>query len=252
MKKWITLLACFLGLTINAQSEALFHEATSEYNSGNYEAAADKYLEILENGQHSASLYFNLGNCYYKLNAIGPSIYYYEKALLLDPNDQEVRNNLSFARNMTLDAIEAIPESGISRLVNRVTGMFTFDQWAYLAVVLMMLFVAAYIAYYYLRFATHKRIAFIGSITSLLLSVLAVALAYLEYTAFRAEQPAIVFAEEVAVKSEPNTRSPEAFSIHEGTKVQVLEQLNTWKKIRLADGSTGWLAEDAIRMLKDF
>ena len=235
-----------------AQEDALFKNATTDYNEGRYEEAAAKYEEILEGGKHSAALYYNLGNTYYKLNRIAPSIYYYEKALLLDPGDPEIKNNLAFAKNMTLDDIAAVPQTGLSRLLERTTGLMTFDQWAYLAVVFIFLFVFLYIAYYYLRYATQKRLAFITSLVFLFLSLFALVFAYIQFNNFKAEQPAIIFAPEVAVKSEPNDRSEAAFVLHEGTKVQVLEQLNEWKRIQLADGSTGWIPQDALRVLKDF
>jgi tetratricopeptide (TPR) repeat protein len=252
MKKCTILLIFIFSWQINAQGESLFNAATEDYNAGNYEAAAKKYLEILDEGSHSAALYYNLGNCYYKLNKIAPSIYYYEKALMLTPNDPEIKSNLAFARNMTLDDIEAIPETGISKILGRVTGIMSFDQWSRTAVGFILLFVCFYITYYYLRYASRKRLAFAASMACILLSVVSVLMAYLQYTQFRSEQPAIVFAEEAGVKSEPNERSPESFKLHEGTKVQVIEALNDWQKIQLADGSTGWIQKKDVKLLKDF
>jgi len=252
MKKWISCILCILAWTLNAQNEALFERATADYNEGHYEDAIEKYQKILDNGKHSAALYYNLGNCYYKLNKIAPSIYYYEKGLLLDPTDSEIKNNLAFARNMILDDIEPLPQTGLSRITNRLRGLMTFDQWAYLAIASVLLFVLLYIAYYYLRYATHKRLAFILSMVSLFLSCTAVLLAYIQYHEYEAEQPAIIFAGEVAVKSEPNNRSQDAFELHEGTKVDVLDELDNWNKIELADGTTGWILKDKLKMLKDF
>jgi uncharacterized protein YgiM (DUF1202 family) len=86
----------------------------------------------------------------------------------------------------------------------------------------------------------------------LLFTVLAVIFAYIQFSKFESDQPAIVFSEEVAIKSEPNNRSQAIFTLHAGTKVNVLEQLNDWKKIEIADGTTGWIPSDDIRVLKDF
>ena len=81
IKKFVLYL-CFLSFSFGfSQSKALFEQATELYNKGEYSKAIENYDQILKNGEHSAQLYFNMGNCYYKLNAIGPSIYYYEKAL---------------------------------------------------------------------------------------------------------------------------------------------------------------------------
>lgn len=252
MRKIIFLISAMISFLATAQNNVLFEEATNAYNQGKYNQAIENYKKILENGEHSAALYFNLGNAYYKLNKIAPSIYYYEKSLLLDPSDNEVKNNLGFARNMTLDAIEQIPETGIDRILGGITGFMSFDQWAYTAIIFMLLFVLGYLGFYFFKYSSEKRIAFIGSMASLVISIIAVLIAYTEYANYKSEQPAIVFENEVVVKSEPNNRSQETFRIHEGTKVFVLDTLSDWNKIKLADGKTGWLPSQDIKLLKDF
>ncbi len=236
----------------NAQNETLFNRGTEAYNQGDYNQAIESFLEILEKGQHSAELYYNLGNSYYKLNQIAPSIYYYEKALLLKPNDLEIKNNLGYAENMTLDAIETMPETGLSKLYESVVDILSFDQWGYAAVIFMILFVLLYITFYYLQYATQKRIALISGMLSLLLAITTAILAFMSYGDFKADQPAIVFSDEVIVKSEPNERSQEVFRLHEGTKLNVLEEFNEWKKVRIVDGQVGWLTSENIKLLKNF
>ncbi len=252
MKKIAYILILLATFTASAQNNALFDRATEAYNGGEYQAAVDSYLEILDNGKHSPELYYNLGNAYYKLNQIAPSIYYYEKALLLKPNDSEIKNNLSYAQNMTLDAIETMPETGFAKIYNSLLGFLSFDQWGYVAVVFVVLFVLLYIAFYYFRYSSRKRSAFVLSIVSLFIAIVSLVFAYLEYNAFKADQPAIVFAQVSSVKSEPNKTSQEAFALHEGTKVIVLDELNDWKKIKIADGTIGWIPSEDIKVLKDF
>jgi len=252
MKNLIVLLLMLFSFTASAQNDALFNRATTFYNEGEYEKASENYFKIIENGEHSAAVYYNIGNCYYKLNQIAPSIYYYEKALLLKPNDREIKNNLAYAQNMTLDAFEALPETSLSKLYKNITGLLSFDQWSYASVFFVFLFILAYILFYYLRYSSHKRIAFIASITSLFIAVFCLVLALVQFRDFEAEMPAIVFSEELIVKSEPNNRSSQAFLLHEGTKVYILDELDDWKKIELKDGKTGWVPSNEIKLLKDF
>ncbi len=244
----LVLLFSFLGFS---QNENLFKKATTSYNNGNYDNAIKDYLKIIENGEHSAELYFNLGNSYYKLNKIAPSIYYYEKALLLKPNDSEIKNNLGYAKNMTLDAIEEVPETSIKTFYKKIISYFSFDKWAYINVSFMLLFVLTYIAFRYYKSATKKRILFIISLTSLFFSLIALTAAYLNYSDFKINNPAIVFEEESIVQSEPNNRSQESFRLHEGTKVYVMEKLNDWYKIKLLDGKTGWILSNDIKLIKN-
>ena len=58
--------------------------------------------------------------------------------------------------------------------------------------------------------------------------------------------------EESSIKSEPNVSSQQVFVIHAGTKVSVLDQLDEWNKIKLADGKTGWIQKNELKLLKDF
>ncbi len=235
-----------------AQNEALFKEGNTLYNDANYEEAIKKYETIISNGKHSAELYFNLGNAHYKLNHIAPSIYYYEKALQLRPNDKEIKNNIAFARNMTIDDIDTIPEVGFSKFVNGISKSFTFERWAVISIVLVMIFVILFLTYYFTSSSTKKRMTFIASMASIILAALALSFAFHNFELKEKDQPAIVFAQESLVKSEPNFRSNEAFKLHEGTKVQILDTVNNWKKIKLADGKTGWIPDSDIKLLDVF
>jgi len=247
----IILMYCFslFGFTQNNQA---FEQANALYNDGKYAEAVDKYESILESDVHSAELYFNLGNTNYKLNNIAPSIYYYEKALQLEPNDKEIQNNLAFAQNMTIDAIEKVPDVGFSRIVKNSVNTFSTDTWAKITVGAVLLFVLIFLAYHFSYTSSKKRIAFVTSIISLFIACFSMAMAFQKDNLDKKDNPAIIFAQESRVKSEANKTSEEVFRLHEGTKVQVIETYNDWKKIKLSDNSTGWIPSKDIKLLKDF
>jgi tetratricopeptide (TPR) repeat protein len=252
MKQLIYILAYLVSVLTFAQNNQVFDEANALYNDASYTEALEKYKTILDSGEHSAELYFNIANAHYKLNHIAPSIYYYEKALLLKPNDKDIQNNIAFARNMTVDAIDSVPEVGISKIIKNITNTMSFDAWAKTAIVCIMLFVMLFIAYYFTYSTSKKRFAFVASNVSLLLAIGSLVFAFHKFKLVNNDQPAIVFAQETKIKSEPNLRSSEAFILHEGTKVQVLDTVSNWKKIKLSDGKTGWIMNDDIKMVKTF
>jgi tetratricopeptide (TPR) repeat protein len=241
-----------LSISSFAQNSSLFDQGNALYNEGDFDQAILKYEGVLNNGEHSAELYFNLANAHYKLNHIAPSIYYYEKALQLAPNDKEIQNNAAFARNMTIDAIDSVPEVGLSNYIKNMTNKLSFDSWAKASVLFVCLFVTLFLLYYFAYSTTRKRLSFVSSMICIGLASLSLAFAFHKYNLEKKDQPAIVFAQESQVKSEPNLRSTEAFILHEGTKVQILDTVNNWKKIKLSDGKTGWVVNDDIKKLKDF
>lgn len=251
MKYLLYIFLFFLG-SVSAQNEKYFEQGNTLYNQGKYAEALSRYQAILKTNEHSAELYFNIANAHYKLNHIAPSVYYYEKALALKPNDKDIKNNLSFANNMRVDAIDNLPEVGLSKFVKNFANIMSFDAWAKVSIGLVVLFVLLYLAYYFTYTTGKKRLLFISSTLSVFLAFIALAFTFYNYNLARQNNPAIVFAQEAQVKSEPNLRSDEAFVLHEGTKVQVLDTVNNWKKIKLSDGKTGWIPNSDIKLLDIF
>ena len=251
MKNTLYILLFFIG-SLSAQNDKIFDQANMLYNEGKYAAAIDRYNVILNSDKHSAELYFNIANANYKLNNIAPSIYYYEKALALNPKDKDIQNNLAFANNMRIDAIDNLPEVGLTRFVKKATNSLTFDNWAKLSVVLVVLFVLFYLLYYFTFGTRKKRFYFVSSSLLLLFALVALVFTFYSFDLVQKKNPAIVFAQESQVKSEPNKGSDEAFVLHEGTKVQVLDTMKNWKKIKLSDGKIGWIVSDDIKLLKNF
>lgn len=252
MKNLFYILIVLLSFTtIEAQNSALFEQGNALYNEGKYAEAIDKYMSVLETDVHSAELYYNLGNAHYRLNNVAPSIYYFEKALLLNPKDKDIKNNLAFANNMTIDAIDNIPEVGFSKLIKNMTNTFSFDIWAKIAVLLTFVYVVLVLMYYFSYASGKKRIAFVTSVVCLLSLCIALAFAFNKFELDKKDNPAIVFVQESQVKTEPNLRSEEAFRLHEGTKVQIIDTVNNWKKVKLLDGKTGWIDSEDIKLLKE-
>ncbi len=252
MKNLFYILIVLLSFTtIEAQNSTLFEQGNALYNEGKYAEAIDKYMSVLETDVHSAELYYNLGNAHYRLNNVAPSIYYFEKALLLNPKDKDIKNNLAFANNMTIDAIDNIPEVGFSKLIKNMTNTFSFDMWAKIAVLLAFVYVVLVLMYYFSYASGKKRIAFVTSVVCLLSLCIALAFAFNKFELDKKDNPAIVFVQESQVKTEPNLRSEEAFRLHEGTKVQIIDTVNNWKKVKLLDGKTGWIDSEDIKLLKE-
>lgn len=249
MKK--TLIYTFLLLTVSVfgQNQSLFQDANEAYTKGNYEKAVEKYQQIIANGEASAEVYYNLGNAHYKLNHIAPSIYNYEKALQLKPKDEDIQNNLQFARNMTIDDIPENEKTGFSKTINGLISTFSFDTWAAFAVIGSVLFVVLFLLYYFSGRTLAKRLFFAGAAFAFLCTVACVFFAYEQQDIQQNNKYAIIFSEEAEVRSEPTMRGDEAFVLHEGTRAKVLEDYQGWVKIELADGTQGWTQKDNLREL---
>ena len=227
-----------------------FENGNALYQKGKYQEAITAYESVFRTKKQSAELYFNIGNCYYKLNKVAPAIYNYEKALLLNPNDTEIQNNLKFAQKLQIDDIKTVEKVGFNKLIQDFTNTFHYNTWGGIAVGLSIVFLLFFVGYYFSQITVSKRLFFFGMFFAMLLLIVSVAAAIFEKNQYNKDQPAIVFSEIVSVKSEPKNGATDAFVIHEGTKVYVIESLDNWDKIQLTDGNEGWIENSAIKRLK--
>ena len=248
MKK---LLFIFLLITQFFFAQSGFETGNSLYQKGKYEQAVTAYESVLATKKQSAELYFNLGNCYYKLNKVAPAIYNYEKALVLHPEDSEIQNNLRFAQKLTIDEVKEVPKVGFSKWLHDLTSTFHYNTWAWISVLFSTLFLLFFLGYYFSQTTLYKRLFFFGMFALLFLLFISVAAAISEKDSYDNERPAIVFAEMTLIKNEPQAASATVVTLHEGTTVYVLETLDNWEKIQLADGTQGWIAKSAIKEVKN-
>jgi tetratricopeptide (TPR) repeat protein len=232
-----------------SQNNALFDQGKEHYKNEKFLEAINSWEQVLGNGEHSAELYFNLGNANYKVNNVAPSIYYYEKALQLSPADTEIKTNLRFAENARIDAIEPLPKTIFRRWYEQLAGVFTYEGWAITAVTAAVLFVVLFLSYWFATAAGRKRLFFITSMVSVLVVLVGLVMAYQTYGDVLNDQPAIVFSESIEVKSEPNMGSENTFVLHEGTKVQITAQEDNWVRVLLANGKDGWIPASDIKRL---
>lgn len=249
MRKLLFILLLTVSANAFTQNEEFFESGKEQYKNAKYKEAITSWMKIVENGEHSAELYFNIANAEYKLNKIGPSIYYYEKALQLDPNDRDIKNNLTFAENARVDAITPLPKTIFSKWYKNIAEVFTYNGWATLSIIFSILFVGLFLWYYFSYSAKIKRLLFTTSMLSMFLFIGSIGMAFLTYDEYSKNNPAIILAEEIEIKAEPNRGSSTAFILHEGTKVQVTAEDGQWYRILLADGKDGWIQNSELKKL---
>ena len=236
-------------LVAQTNSQQLFEKANTSYKEGNYQEAVNLYQEIEAKDSISSTLFYNLGNAYYKLNNVANTIYYFEKALILDPLNKDAANNLQFAKRMTIDNIEDIPLTFLQRMEANYLQKFSYNQWAMISVAFSFLAAILFLLFYFSDISSKKRVYFLTSVLSFFLLITSFAITYNQYQKSSTTTYAIIFSSKVSVNNAPTQNSEEIFVLHEGTKVNILDTLDNWKKIKLADGKIGWIIANALKEL---
>ena len=225
--------------------DAWFEQANAAYNEGNYESALELYNNIVAADQESVPLFFNMGNTYYKMGTYPMAIYYYEKALKLDPSNADVKTNLEIANLAIADKIDPIPQSFILKGWNNVKNMCSSDSWAAVSIICFAIFLVALFLFLRARRMGLRKIGFFVGILALLVFVFSFIFSMGKRSEAMEKNQAIIMTPAVTVKSSPNAGSVDLFVLHEGTKVILLDEADGWNKVRIANGSEGWLPSGA-------
>jgi len=231
---------------VMSQSNNWFEEGNAAYNDGDYEQALALYGNIEESGLESAELYYNMGNTYYKMKKYPMSILYYEKALKLAPGDEDIRTNLEIANLAVVDKINVLPQSFIVRWWNGARTKLSVDGWAWVSVAAFALLLVCLFAFLMSRRTGLRKAGFFAGLLLLLCLAFSVVFAIGNYNDQKRHDEAIIMTPTVNVKSTPSDAGIDLFVLHEGSKVRVLDTMKGWNKIRIADGSVGWLPEEAM------
>ncbi len=245
---WMLVLLLSLAGSAVAQ-EASLKEAEAAYTKEDYKAAIELYEATLKNKGESAAVYYNLGNAYYKDGQIAPAILNYERALLLQPGDNDIRFNLQMARQRAVDKIEARGHFFLSEWFASVRDLAGADSWGAIGIVCFILLIFCLIVFFFSKVIRFKKVAFYTGVLLFLVVVFANIFGFSQKNALHEHVEAIVFAPTVTVKSSPDVSGTDLVVLHEGTKVTVKSTLGDWSEVELEDGNVGWMPSKDIEKI---
>lgn len=253
MKRLIIFAAALLLGFVPARSQSLdtlWDAANTAYINADYQAAIATYDSILATGNVSYKVYYNLGNAYFKEGKIGPSILNYNRALRLAPSNPDIEYNLRVANSYVKDKIEHVPEFFLKTWMRSLRMSLSSNAWATMSLILLTVMLACVLLYLLATKLALRKTGFYSAIVLLLLFIFSVVSASVGRRELTHAKEAIVMSTAAPVKSSPDNGSKDLFVLHEGTKVRVLNALDEWQEISIADGNKGWIKKSAIELIQ--
>ena len=243
----ISLTSYLLPLTSNAAVTKA--QADSAYQQEQYQQAAQIYEQLLKQGE-SADIYYNLGNAYYRMDDITHAVLAYERALLLSPGDADVRFNLQMARSKTIDKI--VPESEMFFVTwyRALVHLMSVDAWGRMAIVSLLCALLLVLVYLFAQRIWLRKVGFFGGVLLLVVFLAANVFGFQQQRSLHHRTGAIIMRSAVSVKSTPSQNGTDLFILHEGTRVNIIDDtMRGWREIRVADGKSGWVELKEIEII---
>ncbi|MFH1287854.1 MAG: tetratricopeptide repeat protein [bacterium] len=218
----------------------VFKTANNLYEKANYAGAIKRYQNLIDRGVKNKTVYYNLGNAYYKTNKLGQAVLNYKRAFKLSPRDKDIIANLTFAREKVVDQIKY--EKPFPRIIwGGIISILTFNEWTILCGILYLLFI------FLLIFCILKRnvSAEVIFYKNLIFIVLCVGIIFFISSYLTNKQlEAVITVEEAEVRNGPGENYSKGFVLHEGTEVYIENDSGNWLEIILSNGLKGWIEKD--------
>ena len=246
----LLLLIPFGAKAAESYPDSLWHSGIEAYTAGDYAKALQDFEDVRATGLMSKELYYNLGKAPFKSGEIAPAILWYERALRLDPSDADVRYNLDYARALTQDRIDEVPEIFFEQWGRSICYLLPSNAWAVIGLMSFALMVACVLLFLLGSTQGRRKLGFFLGIAFLLVALLGWDFAQWQRTEALRQDQAIVMRPVTSVKSSPAAEgAKDLFILHEGTRVRILDNVGGFSNVELADGRQGWIPSSDVEVI---
>jgi len=227
--------------------EELFQQGNALYDSTNYIEALAAYNKILAGGDESPEVYYNLGNTYFESGDLGHAILNYLRAQRLDPTDDDIRDNLDYARGFVSLQLEGVELNPVAEFFGDLTGKASLGLWAWLTTGALFL-LCGLLVYRVVSGATSGLMQS-GSIALLVVFIALASLTTFKYRQEFAADRAVVTIPEIAVTDRPSKDGAVEFRAAAGLEVIIRERSGDFALALFANKRQGWIVADALERL---
>lgn len=215
--------------------------AVSLYKKGEYEKAIENYEYILREDIRNSSIYYNIGNCYFKNGALGKAILFYKRAKRLSPSDKDINFNLDFARSQRVDKIKEFEgPKFLENIVHLLQSLPLNILTIFTSIVYFLIFILLSLTFFF-----RKRIPIYVNIILLIIFVSSLGLFLINLRKVNISE-GVVTTEVGEVRSGPEEGFSLIFTLHEGAEFRIIGEEEAWFKIMLPDGLIGWIKKESV------
>ena len=234
-----------IALLLIAQAQ-LFSDANAAYLSGDVARATSSYEALVSEGVASATLETNLGAAYLRQGKRGLAALHFERALFLDAGDDDARADLTELRRGNVDKLEGESDEGGSEAITRILAPLPGSA----AAILFLVSWAAAWTLAGLRVFGTRRALGAWAIVSFVVAGLSALITWGAAEGHKlALQRAVVIAPSAAAREGPQEKAASHFEVHEGTTVRVDDEEGNFRRVRLANGLTGWIPAGSVELV---
>ena len=245
--------------SFTAFGQSLVEKANEDYDKDKYAEALATYLKAASEEGTSSDLYYNIGNTYYRMGDIGRAVLNYERALILNPGNDDARTNLEFVNNKIQTKIQD-NKSFVVQIADSVVESLTSNAWATIAAICFILLIGGVLLYIFASTIMLRKIGFFGGGIMLLFTIITLVCSFAVKSRVEAKDKAVVVAPSVTLSTVPRMpkdKTEEAFILSSGNKVTIVDSVvnksgdtvERWYDVKADASHRAWVKGENIEKI---
>lgn len=240
MKPILLLVSLLLVGFSSVQAQGLNPEAEDLYRQGKFSAALFSYEKDLEKYPNDPYVYYNIGNCYFKMGSTGLAVANYYRAFLLAPRDADIRRNLTLALE---SSGEFFVPAGVPPVLHKMFNSLSNTELKGLCFICLWVLCGA-VCVYALTRRGKKWVLFCLFITLVCTGW------YMLRKPNPHEELAVIATPVAEIRSGPGTNFPASANASQGHLVLVTDQKDAWYEIVVrSQGIKGWVEKNSVEKI---
>ncbi|MCP4632027.1 MAG: tetratricopeptide repeat protein [candidate division Zixibacteria bacterium] len=249
MKRLFIFVSCIIMFSFYSslyadQVDIDFEKGVELYNNGDYKSSIEVFSDLLNKGYRQPEIYYNLGCAYFRDGNLGHAILNLNRALLLNPSDEDINVNLGYAKQFVIDKIEEPKRSAFESMINALVNLFNINTGLLITSVTLWLLCLMIIAIIWFKWKD-KAAWYLLSIFIALFAVSSL-IGILQIKKEATSHPGVLLSDQADVRTGPGEDFSLQFTAHEGLEFQLETQQEGYWRIRLKNGIKGWIIENAV------
>lgn len=223
--------------------------ADSLYTARDY-AEAVRHYAALADSLPSSDVYYNLGNAHYRQKNYAQAVLAYERALRLNPDNDDAQFNITLVRTRLADSFGKSSEMFFVSWIRAWVKSHSVMHWTAFSLLWLVVFFVCLAVYLVGSRLSLRKVGFFGAIFAVLCFLLTTTFAIVQRYNFYNNTDAVILASELQLYASPSASSKQVRTIHEGTTVTIIDsEGKSWHQVVLPDGTEAWMPAKGFELV---
>jgi len=244
---FVLLIGVLSASALSSPLKSWFTQGIEYYEAKQYDSALVMWQKVIDAGVINSDVYYNMANAWYRQQNNGKALLYYYRAQQLSPSDEDIEKNIAFVKEQITDKFPQQPPSFVKKTLWHIHTVFSYATQVWVSFFLLVALAIMGSALLFIK--SHLRIVlgYLSILTAVVLCINLVSVGF-KYHQRNSSAQGVILSSVTEARNGPEGQTV-LFSIHQGTRVHIIQQNQSWSRVRLENGISGWVKNESFEKI---